>query len=155
MLIGSARWPMWVIVAGGGAADVYRLSKPSSGLIRIDTIANDRADLRERDELSDRPGRSFDSIGSGRHSMEPPTPRKRTRESRYVADISARLARGNNDQLFGELAIIAAPRMLGAIRASLPGPLRSKVGLEIPKDLSHSNEGQISHEIDAYLRPDN
>ena len=153
MLSSLTGWPLWLVVAGGRTADFYLLPKPTSELRHVDTIVNEEANLREQDRVSDRPGRSFDSVGSGRHSMEPATTQKRADENRFAADLVSRIARGDNDNEFAQFAIIAAPRMLGAIRASLPAPLRSKVRFEVPKDLSQSTTDQLRREIGEHLMP--
>ena len=60
----------WILIADGSRAKVFKVAGKGK-IEEKDEMA--AAHPPTRDLVSDRPGRTFDSLGDGRHAKEPPT----------------------------------------------------------------------------------
>jgi protein required for attachment to host cells len=90
-----------------------------------------------RDIMSDKPGRSFSSVGSGRSAMEYASDPVKNAKRAFVDAAVALLHKHFAKHDFTRLAIFAGPEMLGLLRDGLPPDLEHSVILEMPKDLLH------------------
>src|SRR5579859_4173406 len=64
---------VWIVVANRAVARLFRASQPTGPLEELDSFIHPEGRLQEHDLVSDRPGRAFDSFGSGRHAEDPDT----------------------------------------------------------------------------------
>jgi protein required for attachment to host cells len=125
----------WVLVADGARAKLYRNEGPGKGLrpaMEQEFTGNNQA---TRDLVSDKPGRTFDSAGAGRHAKEPPTdPHRKAKEdfARQMAQVV-----GGAAGSFDRLIVVAPPQALGDLRSAFPEAVRSKITGELNKDLTH------------------
>ena len=98
---------------------------------------------QEKTFASDRPGRAFDSHGSGRHAMAASeSGRKHEVRSfaRQLADyLNSAVAAGD----FEHIVLIAAPAFLGYLRTELSQVAKRAVVLAEPKDLTDLEVDQI------------
>ena len=137
----------WILVADGAQAKVFEHLGPGKGLQAVSDAQFAQTPLRAGEIMSDRPGRSFSSVGSGRSAMEPTTDPVADRERRFVADVAAfldsRLAAGD----FQRLVIAAAPTALGDLRGSLTPKLEAAVMAELPRDFT----GQRTEALERHL----
>ncbi len=92
-------------------------------------------DLREI--LSDKPGRSYASVGSARSAMEYASDPVKDAKRAFVNETVALLHQHFVAHDFTRLAIFAAPEMLGLLRDGLPSDLQKAVIVEMPKNLLH------------------
>jgi protein required for attachment to host cells len=141
----------WVVVADSSRADFYVRHKRYSPMEPLHNITAPDARTRERDLGSDTPGRSFDSKGSGRHALEPShTAREHLRENfaHLIADI---LDAGRVENKYQHLVIVAAPKLLGDIRAKLSSATQQLVSAEIDKDMTGQDLSVICALIDAQV----
>jgi protein required for attachment to host cells len=106
-----------------------------------------------RDIMADKQGRSFHATGDGRRSaMEygsDPLHEDLVAFVRTVRDLLEAHARAGD---YTSLAIFADPTVLGVLRAELGEGLRSRVLREVPKNLLHLDEAELSRIIAADLR---
>ena len=128
-----------VVVADQGEARYYELTD-SLHLIR--KMTHPEAHMRDRDLVSDRPGRVFDHANvSGER-----TPRK-VEADRFAHQIIEQL---DADRLHGQydrLVVISGAAFLGLLRMSMPKALQAAVILEVEKDLVHSTDEVIRNHI--------
>jgi protein required for attachment to host cells len=87
----------------------------------------------------DRPPRAHDRFGEGRHAIEPHTSSRDKASARFAGGLRSALERGRVDHRYGRLVLIAPPRFLGTLNATLDKQLDACVALRIAKDLTHSN----------------
>lgn len=97
---------------------------------------NPDAAARESSLVSDRPGRAFDSFGSGRHAMTPGESAREHLARNFARKLAGELNRGLASGDFEHLVLIAPPSFLGFLRAALSGPARRAVVYEAAKDLT-------------------
>ena len=93
--------------------------------------------------MSDRPGRSFDSFGSGRHAMSQPHSahdQELTRFADQVAGyINSSIARG----AFKNLVLLSDPGFLGVLRSKLSQAASDATILTAPKNITSLDENGI------------
>ena len=125
----------WVVVADGTRARVLENAGPGLGLAEVPGGTFEGPNRRDGEIASDRPGRSFDSRGQGRHAMEPDTPAARHEHREFARSVAAWLNEPKRRDRYDRLAVVAAPRTLGDLRELLPAGVRAKVVCELDKDL--------------------
>lgn len=99
------------------------------------TLHTEHKDLREI--MSDKPGRSFSSVGSARSAMEYASDPVKDAKRAFVDEVATLLHRHFAQHDFTRLAVFAAPEMLGLLRDGLPPDLGHAVIIEMPKNLLH------------------
>lgn len=138
----------WVVVADGGSFRVFSYDRESRTLALVPNGAMARATKRSGEVMADRPGRSFDSHGSGRHAMEPTMPANRVAEKEFLRGLADRLHIDAQKGHFTELVLIAPPRALGELRGLISAQVDRTITTEIAKDLT----GETPHELQSRLR---
>ncbi len=134
---------LWVVVAESSRARIFSVVNWVSPLIEIDDLVNPAARFHDRDLTSDLPGRSFDSAGQGRHSMEPSADPKKNEVAVFARKISERLGSARKAGEFDELILICSPEFLGLLRRNLDDVLKKHVTRTINKNLVQKDEAQI------------
>ncbi|MDA7947502.1 MAG: host attachment protein [Hyphomicrobiaceae bacterium] len=140
-----------ILVADGAHVRVYLNNGPNLGIAEIEKYARD-LDLKASREIdADRPGRTFDSGGEGRHAMEPPNDAKRHAKQefhRHIAgDIEAALKAGE----FDRLVIVAAPATLGDLRQEFSKSVTDRIHGEIAKNLIQADERELKEQLGSVL----
>jgi protein required for attachment to host cells len=139
----------WVVVADASQADIYSRQKRFSPLESVQRLTEPEARSKERDLASDAPGRTFDSQGAGRHAMEPDhTGKEHLRES-FVHRIADVLESARKTDRFQQLVIVAAPAVLGELRAQLSSGLQRQIVAEFDKHMTDQEPAAIVRLIDA------
>jgi protein required for attachment to host cells len=98
-------------------------------------------DLREI--MSDKPGRSFSSVGSGRSAIEYASDPVRDAKRAFVDEVVILLHRHFAQNDFTRLAVFAGSEMLGLWRDGLPPDLGHAVIVEVPKNLLHETPRDV------------
>lgn len=125
---------IWVLVANSGNATLFTADSPTASLTELMNFDNPSARVKQMELSSDRPGRSFDSHGEGRHAMAVEVEPKEQEQIRFAKLIVDRLEQGRVENAFERLVVVAAPTFLGLLRAHFNAPLSSLLSLEIDKD---------------------
>lgn len=131
----------WVVLADGARARVVANKGPGVDLQPVYEEEEAKAMLPAREIEADRPGRTFDSGGrgdaaaQGRHAYEPPTDPRRKEQAQFIGTVAEVLENAAHEGSFERLVLIAPPKALGDLRASLSKNVMRMVSAEIPKDL--------------------
>ncbi len=141
----------WVVVADGSRARVFSRAKRFSDLQPVEVLEEPDARTRERELISDRPGRSFDSHGSGRHAMGSNSSAKDEILEEFARRIAHRIEAGRTGGDFHHLILVAAPAVLGAIRLILSNASRQLIVGEVSKNLAHHEAADIQKILDREL----
>ena len=142
----------WILVAHRSGAVVHESRGPGLPLTPAWQIENARGRLKPGELESDRPGRAFDRVGGGRHSMSSEENPAQRVANEFVLQLVQRLESARIAGSFERLVMIAPPRMVGALRDALTEPLRALLIASLPKDLAHSNGDDVrKHLIDVAL----
>jgi len=138
----------WIVVADEKSVRVFQMIGIGKRFDEIEGRHPTAAAAPGRDLVSDKPGRAFDSRGTGRHAMEYRTPPKRTEEKKFAREVAEWLGDRERRRLFDRVAIIAPPKMLGDLRREIPGGLNSKVFREVAKDFVNESSAKIAKHFD-------
>lgn len=99
--------------------------------------------------MSDRQGRSFSSVGSGRSAMEPETDPHRQLKTKFANHLADVLAEQLQAGAYHRLIIAASPVTLGDLRKAISDKVRATVVAEFAHDLTKIP----NHEIASHLKP--
>ena len=139
----------WVLIADGAQARVLENTGPGKGLKQVEGLDWAIDPLQAQDIVSDRPGRSHSSVGSGRSAMEPKTDPVAHRETEFVKSVAATLERRQQNGAFDRLVIAAAPDALGDIRKAISPSVRKVIVAELNKDLTNTPTAQLDQHLDG------
>lgn len=142
---------IWVLAADGGRARIFEAASPRASLTEIKTLSNAEARLDSKDIATDRPGRTFDSAGEGRHAMTVETDPKEHEEIRFAKQVAEQLEQGRVEHAFDKLVLVAAPRFLGRLRTEIDAPLAETVALEIDKDYTTLKADELRERLPEQL----
>lgn len=98
---------------------------------------------RESDFASDRPGRSFDIAGKGRHAMSRSVSGQELESRRFARSVAAFLNDGIANSEFNKLVLLAAPGFLGQLRTELSDTALRAIIIAEPTNLDDLEEPQI------------
>ncbi len=110
----------WVVVADDSNAIVYTRDSRSGPLHELFSLNNEVARMKMDELISDSGGRSFDSMGKGRHTMakEKADPKKHA-TMLFAKQIAERIEKVVHDGSCRGFALVAAPRFLGVLRDAI------------------------------------
>jgi len=127
--------PTCIVACSRSEARLWKSTSRFSDWQELAHLENPDAAKREADFASDRPGRSFDSFGSGRHAMGHKRSGREEDLLRFAGEIADRIDRLLASGEFKHLVLIAEPRFLGYLRDKLSDPAADAVVLEAAKNL--------------------
>ena len=127
----------WIVVADGAHANVYASQGPGKGVDEpaVREFVGDNHPSREIG--SERPGRTVESVGGARHSIEPHSDPHRHNQQVLARDIAGFLDEAASRNAYDRLVIAAPPRALGDLRAGLSAKVQAKLVGDLNKDLMH------------------
>lgn len=132
----------WIVVANSSSARIFKLETLTK-LTEIKTFVHPESRLHERDLVSSKPGESFESFGTGRHPIEPPTSQKDTEFALFAKMLNEYLVKEHVDAKFSELYLVASPNFLGLLRQTLSPTLLHLVTKEVNKDIVRASTSEI------------
>jgi len=141
----------WVVVADAGRAAVYETNTRNLAGEWTQRHSLSARLPASRDIDSDKPGRSFDSGGQGRHAIEPPTDPHRHAKHNFAHDVVGVLDDARRRGELDDLVVVAEPRFLGDLRSLMPDQLRSRVRHEVGKDYSKLSEAELRDRVRGSL----
>jgi len=131
----------WIVVADSTRARIFAHNKQHTQLEEITDLIHPAGRQREVDQQTDRPGRSFDSAGAGRHAMEPHTEWKHKESDKFSRQVSTYLTEHIGH--FEDLTIICPPEFLGRLRSHLVEAVSNKIIQELTKNMIHQDREAI------------
>lgn len=138
---------IWILVAHRGGARIFENKGHGKGLNLLQDIPHPQGRLKNKDIGADKPGRSFDRQGQGRHSLASEQEPTAHVAEQFAKQLSSMLDDGRNHQRYGKLVLVAEPRFLGNLRAALSPPTAALVTAAVDKDLG----GVEAHNMPKYL----
>lgn len=141
----------WIIVADSARARIFENTGPGKGISELEEHALE-VELKPSGDIdADRPGRSFDSAGQGRHAMEPTTDANRQAKKQIVGEIAALLEKSYQRKSYDRLVLVAPPATLGDLRQGLGKTLSGVVYGELAKDLTKLAKDDIVGHLEEIL----
>lgn len=142
----------WMLVADSARARVFQVQKNQNVVLEPAWEHQPvGSNLSSRAIASDRPGRTFDRAGEGRHAKEPPTDPARYEKERFAREVIQRLDEARKQNAFEALIIVAPPQFLGDLRAAMSTQLEGCVTAELNKDLSKLKPVEIIEHLKDVL----
>ena len=111
--------PTCVAACAGGGARFWRSTSRFGDWTAMGHLDNPDASQSEQSLVSDRPGRSFDSFGAGRHAMEPREAAQATELKRFAKQVAGYLDKAVSSGEVSRLVLVCDPGFLGALRQEL------------------------------------
>jgi protein required for attachment to host cells len=145
-----------IVVADQAEAIFYDTPSLQAQPKEVAHISDPLAHQHDRDFSSDRPGRSYESVGGQRHAIEREDDPRQREAVRFAKRISRRLDEARRKGEYDELIVVAGPPFLGLMRKEMSRPTRDRVVHEIRKDLVHSPVESLRRHLPASaaeLRP--
>lgn len=125
----------WIVLADAAEARILANDGPGKGLYEVPRGRLHGTKQANREIMADRPGRTFDRAGQGRHSMEPRHSAKQVSQEAFLAGVARRLERAVAAGHYDRLILVAAPKALGGLRKHLSRQVIDRISAEMPKDL--------------------
>lgn len=134
-----------VVVADQSEARYYELEEPADSWRLVRRTMHPQAHMRDRDLVSDRPGRVFDhaNLAGGRrgsvahHATGGERSPRKVEALKFARQIAGELDTERRHGDYDRLVLVSGPSFLGLLRASMPKTLQAVVALEVAKDLVH------------------
>lgn len=124
--------PTFIVAGDSAEARIFLTRSRFGDWTEVETLSNPDAALRERDRVSDRPGRVFDSFGKGRHALAPEETGKQHETHRFAHQVGSYLNRGMTAGKFNNLVLIVEPTFLGYLRQELSAATKRSLCYEMP-----------------------
>ena len=141
----------WILIADAAHARVLEATGRQQPLRQVPSMTL-QADLPRTHELgSERPGRAHDSVGSGRHAVQPRTDAHRELKRDFAALISEQLKAAAALKAFDKIVLVCPPAMLGDLRSSMCKRVSEHILAEIPKDLVKISNDDIRRHLDPFV----
>ncbi|MGI9380221.1 MAG: host attachment protein [Methyloligellaceae bacterium] len=141
----------WILIGNGNQARIFRNMGPGKGVELVEGIQLNTTTPPDRDLVSDRPGRTFDSHGQGRHAMEPKNTAHRLSKKKFALEVIDLLQTRLAKREFDRLLVVAPPEMLGDLRDNYsPQILKCLIG-EVDKDLTAMPTEKIPQQIGDFI----
>jgi protein required for attachment to host cells len=141
----------WVVIADAGRARFFETRGRGTGLTAVDGMALEAELAPSREIGSDRPGRSFESVGSSRHAMESPSDPHREQKRQFARRIVEAVAAGQAAKSFDRVVLVAPPVTMGDLRALLPGKLKAAVSAEVVADLTNTPVSDLPAHLEDHV----
>lgn len=135
----------WVVVASNAMAKIYRLVQFPK-IEEINFLEHAESKLRNQDIHSSPPGRSFDSLGGGRHAYNE-TDFKQLEIDKFARQICKFLSSARQNEEFFRLYLFANPPFLGLLRQHLDPQTKQTLVAESQKDLINNPKEDIEKHL--------
>jgi protein required for attachment to host cells len=141
-----------VLVADSKIVRVFESEADETVLRELATFHNVDAAAHERDLTADRPGSALNTAAGVHQSYEPKLSAWRHTLQRWIKMLGPQLQALLAAQRSEGVVLVAAPRLLPLLRASLPPKTRALIGAELPRDLAKQPIDVLSKRLQPSLR---
>jgi protein required for attachment to host cells len=128
--------PTCIVACAADGARLWRSTSRFGDWSTLAEISDGDPARPEKSFASDRPGRAFDSFGSGRHAMATSESGRRHEVRKFARQVADYLNSEIAANSFDNIVLIASPAFLGHVRAELSETARRAVVHESAKDLT-------------------
>jgi protein required for attachment to host cells len=140
----------WVVVADESRAIFYTRDTRRAPLLEFFALDNEAGRKKAGEILADRGGRSFDSVGAGRHTVavEKTDPKKHAATA-FARQVAERIGKVTHDGSCRGYALIAAPRFLGMLRDAVSRKCKFEPFKTIDKDVVGQDTAVLQKLVDS------
>ena len=140
----------WILVADAHRATMFQHTGKSSGLTAVDGMKFEAELPPTRELVSDRPGRTFESVGALRHAMESPSDPHREQKRQFARRLAGVLRECHAANRFDRLVIVAPAVTMGDLRALLADQVKAVVRAEIVADLTKVPLNELAAHLESH-----
>ena len=141
---------LWVVVADQSKARIFTVTDRRSALLDVGELEHPEARDREQTLTSDRPGRSFDSKGQGRHAMGSTVEPGKQETIHFAKQVADHVQAAHNEGRCDRLLLVAGPPMLGLLRENLKTSSSMEIS-EVEKNLGQYDALEIRKHLPERL----
>ena len=131
----------WILIANRSQARLFHTENWGQEIAAVQEFSHPEGHKKGVELETDRPGRSFDSAGPGRHATGPEHDVHDQERLRFAKELAEFLELARKQRRFDRLGLAAAPQFLGALRGYFSIELKERVYIEIAKDFPQSFSG--------------
>lgn len=142
---------MWILVAESSQAKVFFSEGKGKPIQLIKEFSHPRSRIRELQIASDKPGRTFDSYGTGRHAKAQEVAPHQAEIKEFAHEISEYLKTERGKNAFHHLYVAAPPQFLGELRDTFSDNVKKSITKSINKDYGN---WMSKHELEKHIRQD-
>ncbi|HTP82696.1 MAG TPA: host attachment protein [Alphaproteobacteria bacterium] len=139
----------WVMIADAACARFFMTE--GHDILPVDgaVLENPAAHGHSRDLVSDRPGRTIESVGGAHHAQEPRTDPHRAAKADFAKRVADYVETNAAANKFDDLVMVAPPQMLGDLRGALGRQASARLAGTAAKDLMKIPAAEMK----AHLQP--
>ncbi len=141
----------WILIADGARARIVMNDGPNHGIKAVKGMDFRIEHKPANGNLIEDPHHHFHSTAAGFQIMEFDTETHLDEKHLFAGELASVLEGEMYKKSFDRMIIFAAPAMLGELRTSLSPHLMNKVIEQVPKDLTHIPNKQLSRHIENVL----
>jgi protein required for attachment to host cells len=143
---------LWALVANSSSAFIYEIVGRGKEIRDIQSFDHPEGREKSGAILSDRPGRTFDKVGVGRHAVGTKVDVRSHEQKIFAHEIAEMLFKALSENRFHKLAIISPPQFLGEIKHALHDNVKKVIANEIDKEISTDATPQTrKHQMARFL----
>jgi protein required for attachment to host cells len=142
----------WVLIANRSNARLFTNDGSNKELTLSRDIAHTEGHFKDQDFGSDKPGRSFDSGGQGRHAMGKSESPAEHETARFAGELAAMLNKGRGNNEFSRLVLAAEPGFLGTLKNALDDQTAKLVTDTVDKDFVRMADAEIPAAILQHIK---
>ncbi len=144
---------IWIVVADGEHARIV-VRQPASKNLTIDVeLASPTAGSDSSDLGTDRPGRSYESVGGARHAIEPKHDLHDMEKQNFLRTVAQRVNEAVVANELESLLLVAPPHALKSMRDALSPAARAMVVGELAKDLTKHPILELTDHVKEWISP--
>ena len=140
----------WVVVANASTAKFYKATSNDT-LEEVDAIDHPKSRARGRDIFTDKPGRSFDIGGRGRHHVGTLQEVDTQELMRFAKELSQKLVKLSEAGELKKIYLVASPKFLGVLNKNLDPKIQSLIEGKVDKDLTSEPPDAIRQHLPLTL----
>lgn len=143
---------LWVLTANRGFAKIYEVKGKGREIKEIYYIENPDGQKKDSEVVSDRPGRAFDRLGAGRHSLSKKVDFHGHEQDVFAHKLADILLQGHNSKAYDQLAFVAPAHFLGGLNRVIASNVKNTLIQEVDSNLpEHLNEQDRIEHLRKYL----
>jgi len=135
--------PTCIVACSAADARLWQSNSRFGDWKFLTAMSHASATKSEAHFASDRPGRAFDSVGAGRHSLSQSESGQQHELLVFARQVADYLNRSIANDDFDHIVLIGAPKFLGCLRTELSGTAKRAVILEASKNLADLDANAI------------
>jgi len=141
----------WIVIADGAQVRILENNGPGKGLTPLPAEEMHQKLHPSRDINADKPGRTHDRMGPGRHSMEPTSDPHREEKRHFAEALAGHLNAAAQKHSYDRLVLVAPAKTLGDLRHALSKEAAAKVDGELSKDLTKVPDQELAGHLSAVI----